>query len=205
MIIPYDVENFYPRPPRGGRHTTPSYIMGWDEISIHALREEGDTRLPERRVRLGDFYPRPPRGGRPDPADQAEQGLDFYPRPPRGGRPRTEYLPNAVHDFYPRPPRGGRPALGRHCPQAKPISIHALREEGDCCCICIAKSCCIFLSTPSARRATRLSGQRHICPEQISSHALREEGDHRPCSPPLPCTRISIHALREEGDDGHRL
>ena len=25
--------------------TTPSYIMGWDEISIHALREEGDLHL----------------------------------------------------------------------------------------------------------------------------------------------------------------
>ena len=34
------------------------------DISIHALREEGDGR---RRGRLGsyrDFYPRPPRGGR---------------------------------------------------------------------------------------------------------------------------------------------
>ena len=35
------------------------------EISIHALREEGDrynNRMPRR---AGDFYPRPPRGGRP--------------------------------------------------------------------------------------------------------------------------------------------
>ena len=37
----------------------------------------------------------------------------------------------AYKHFYPRPPRGGRPvwlaAADRHCP----ISIHALREEGD--------------------------------------------------------------------------
>ena len=34
--------NFYPRPPRGGRHVTPAVTdLGW-EISIHALREEGD-------------------------------------------------------------------------------------------------------------------------------------------------------------------
>ena len=59
-------KNFYPRPPRGGRQTyteymnlmneflsTPSarratkrvYLMGsYDNISIHALREEGDRR-----------------------------------------------------------------------------------------------------------------------------------------------------------------
>ena len=57
----------------------------------------------------------------------------------------------------------------------------------------------IFLSTPSARRATpaAITLAQFII---ISIHALREEGD----SPPLPdrsCRRISIHALREEGDD----
>ena len=34
--------DFYPRPPRGGRHDDNiPYRMTWD-ISIHALREEGD-------------------------------------------------------------------------------------------------------------------------------------------------------------------
>ena len=56
----------------------------------------------------------------------------------------------------------------------------------------------LFLSTPSARRATNAfkCGARR---STISIHALREEGD--------PDTRqataydiISIHALREEGD-----
>ena len=57
------------------------------------------------------------------------------------------------------------------------ISIHALREEGDCACICMANSCCIFLSTPSARRATgRPIMTATDC--MISIHALREEGDH---------------------------
>ena len=36
----------------------------------------------------------------------------------------------------------------------KGISIHALREEGDCWSIAINLSSGIFLSTPSARRAT---------------------------------------------------
>ena len=80
------MRNFYPRPPRGGRQpggkvgiifslflSTPSarratgadiYIWDLVNISIHALREEGD-RLSTRPPRtLSHFYPRPPRGGR---------------------------------------------------------------------------------------------------------------------------------------------
>ena len=34
--------NFYPRPPRGGRHVTRSSSSSSIGISIHALREEGD-------------------------------------------------------------------------------------------------------------------------------------------------------------------
>ena len=57
------------------------------------------------------------------------------------------------------------------------ISIHALREEGD-------RSACnhdcvflIFLSTPSARRATYNEYNRPVGYWIISIHALREEGD----------------------------
>ena len=81
------IANFYPRPPRGGRHFMQRRISRWQTflstpsarratsyaglsfcsngISIHALREEGDARStpPFRRPRY--FYPRPPRGGRP--------------------------------------------------------------------------------------------------------------------------------------------
>ena len=40
--------------------------LSWvGEISIHALREEGDDSLCEFLLRQADFYPRPPRGGRP--------------------------------------------------------------------------------------------------------------------------------------------
>ena len=56
----------------------------------------------------------------------------------------------------------------------------------------------LFLSTPSARRATKAARLTSRA-TRISIHALREEGD------PLirfyvPHDRISIHALREEGD-----
>ena len=58
----------------------------------------------------------------------------------------------------------------------------------------------VFLSTPSARRATRWF---FFCERfrNISIHALREEGDGAVSD---LCTgrSISIHALREEGDHG---
>ena len=78
-----------------------------------------------------------------------------------------------------------------------------------------------FLSTPSARRATKKLG-RAIVRQFISIHALREEGDRlvrfvqfigqlflstpsarraTPEQEPVPQPKpISIHALREEGD-----
>ena len=36
-----------------------------------------------------------------------------------------------LQDFYPRPPRGGRLSFSAAEPSGWPISIHALREEGD--------------------------------------------------------------------------
>ena len=170
------MRDFYPRPPRGGRHfatsgrrtrmlflSTPSARRatrppeGWSQqqpISIHALREEGDVSA----------------------AGCTRQRIYFYPRPPRGGRPAVRL--NIIG------------AVG--------ISIHALREEGDGGAIEMPYELLLFLSTPSARRATeppRLV-KRHLL---ISIHALREEGDARPQGLPRAAC-ISIHALREEGD-----
>ena len=113
----------------------------------------------------------------------------------------------------------------RHCPRPRlveVISIHALREEGDFWWADVPRICIEFLSTPSARRATRHK-LKAVRPSKISIHALREEGDpsvavtsHSPSwdfypRPPRggrqPRPRhtsarphISIHALREEGD-----
>ena len=56
----------------------------------------------------------------------------------------------------------------------------------------------VFLSTPSARRAT----YRYIDVSRyqgISIHALREEGDDMIVQQ-MGYVNISIHALREEGD-----
>ena len=56
----------------------------------------------------------------------------------------------------------------------------------------------IFLSTPSARRATQ-SSCAASARGQISIHALREEGDRKIMKTTMD-RGISIHALREEGD-----
>ena len=51
-----------------------------------------------------------------------------------------------------------------HCTHAAGISIHALREEGDICSLGYDQLAQIFLSTPSARRAT--ARQRRDCLRQ---------------------------------------
>ena len=57
----------------------------------------------------------------------------------------------------------------------------------------------VFLSTPSARRATLaiIDAYEDYC--SISIHALREEGDDE-AGEGAKGFGISIHALREEGD-----
>ena len=91
----YSPFDFYPRPPRGGRLnfrclvlaigqflSTPSarratkddgLYVPTPEISIHALREEGDTRAACIPTPTKNFYPRPPRGGR-----QQKQRQNLY-------------------------------------------------------------------------------------------------------------------------------
>ena len=57
----------------------------------------------------------------------------------------------------------------------------------------------LFLSTPSARRATS-APLLVMLPQKISIHALREEGDLWGMGQIQIAQAISIHALREEGD-----
>ena len=147
-------------------------------ISIHALREEGDRGHSSGCSLFCYFYPRPPRGGRqpeqhivptdvlflPTPsARRATAGCPqwthfkkhFYPRPPRGGRRGAHGARfGGSTYFYPRPPRGGRLSRTKHWRSSKMISIHALREEGDARFVYCRRLRVIFLSTPSARRAT---------------------------------------------------
>ena len=170
-------------------------------ISIHALREEGDPKpCVLREVLCKHFYPRPPRGGRR-----------------RGQAAQYQLRPISIHALR---EEGDHPTAvcdGR----SQTISIHALREEGDHRQLATGQPLHIFLSTPSARRATGGAPGARLCAAhfyprpprggrrraqastrrttRISIHALREEGD-RFNEHYREMRKISIHALREEGD-----
>ena len=169
------------------------------KISIHALREEGDRSLTRSFPLSGYFYPRPPRGGRPlrHLSRTSSQPISIHALREEGDA-EGQLLEKQITNFYPRPPRGGR-----RSPTVFGWGVF------------------LFLSTPSARRAT--SAVPVWTPiQQISIHALREEGDvlrtamFRPVAyfyprPPRggrpedngtsgDFELISIHALREEGD-----
>ena len=126
------VEDFYPRPPRGGRLGDREDPEKLHQISIHALREEGDCRRSPSGRCCGYFYPRPPRGGR-------RRGLvfstfgggDFYPRPPRGGRLPPWIQTDRAREFLSTPSARRATKRARHDRRLGIISIHALREEGD--------------------------------------------------------------------------
>ena len=83
------------------------------------------------------------------------------------------------------------------------ISIHALREEGDACTTTARRSTRLFLSTPSARRATAPCCKGA---DQSQNFYPRPPRGGRP-DLPVDChgsRNISIHALREEGDHAER-
>ena len=168
-------------------------------ISTCALREEGDPAIIKITASHSGFLSTPSaRRATVSFCWFPKTANYFYPRPPRGGRRRPSVSSLQTCDFYPRPPRGGR----RHG-------------------FCIKRGKNLFLSTPSARRATS-NGLLNVGGQAISIHALREEGDvqrpaerrrtgnfyprpprggrHTKTAPKKGATRISIHALREEGD-----
>ena len=81
--------------------------------------------------------------------------FDFYPRPPRGGRPcrTTTALVTCGISIHALREEGD--AVQAKNSGTYTISIHALREEGDYKSVPNLSQAWIFLSTPSARRATK--------------------------------------------------
>ena len=118
--------NFYPRPPRGGRRharrhpkveqqflSTPSArrataifvdVHQYEEISIHALREEGDGILSEKTTETEKFLSTPSaRRATASRRSQEAREHYFYPRPPRGGRHLAEQRGQAHFVFLSTP------------------------------------------------------------------------------------------------------
>ena len=194
------LHDFYPRPPRGGRLqssclvslalqflSTPSARRATKaepinaqriEISIHALREEGDKCWCVRASQMSISIHALREEGDAMHRDSVVRCFDFYPRPPRGGRllrfgQCSGVVVISIHalreegdfgvvshgilscDFYPRPPRGGRPYPS--FPQffsriflSTPSARRATLNGRHTPLLIM-----VFLSTPSARRATR--------------------------------------------------
>ena len=191
-------------------------------ISIHALREEGD-RLPTCETRkVRHFYPRPPRGGRPASVGFAVAVSRFLSTPSARRATKTTADHGRKHKFLSTP--SARRATGfNQVPRLDitRISIHALREEGDKLRSATLSSRSVFLSTPSARRATSCGRGKppnclHFYPRPprggrpfygvsvdyllgfLSTPSARRATDvHMDEDPRI---HISIHALREEGD-----
>ena len=79
------------------------------EISIHALREEGDRGSQTAKECQLYFYPRPPRGGRLAVLRaELERDVISIHALREEGDPATSASPCSSKNFYPRPPRGGR-------------------------------------------------------------------------------------------------
>ena len=82
------LRHFYPRPPRGGRPDVVIHQAYCCVISIHALREEGDSLRPSDRRGAPDISIHALREeGDIASGDRSTAHINFYPRPPRGGRP----------------------------------------------------------------------------------------------------------------------
>ena len=213
---------FYPRPPRGGRPietfpsatrvrflSTPSArratslladLVGVGEISIHALREEGDREqlqgphngalISIHALREEGDFPREgsfaatkrflstPSARRATPGRLhrlPELGISIHALREEGDSPSRRSSAARGH-FYPRPPRGGRPLRRFRTSFPVEISIHALREEGD------------------PRRSTHLLRRRYFYPRPPRGGRLARAIEK------YMGIAISIHALREEGD-----
>ena len=124
----------------------------------------------------------------------------FYPRPLRGGRRAKAAIEDADEIFLSTPSarratheldHGQRAqVISIHAlceegdvdradvPEGVVISIHALCEEGDGAGLLLSTCKQLFLSTPSARRATTKAVNVSPKNMRISIHALCEEGDY---------------------------
>ena len=148
-----------------------------DQISIHALCEEGDSLCQSWKHSECDFYPRPLRGGR-RPGHQDQQGSQLISIHAlcEEGDLSVIHIGDIQLQFLSTPSARRATYIKVVNERIQTISIHALCEEGDIFRFCVR----IFRNT-------------------ISIHALCEEGDllaiHIHC-----VITISIHALCEEGD-----
>ena len=213
--------NFYPRPPRGGRQGelyTPQSI----DLFLSTPSARRATARPGYPAQYAwHFYPRPPRGGRlARRADAlAYERISIHALREEGDgwatRNTPAMWPISIHalreegdvvvvggivdneNFYPRPPRGGRPAPGhKSADRFLFLSTPSARRATSRSPWAIRPA--RFLSTPSARRATCVSVTVGFGSTFLSTPSARRATAG--FSLMNKTGLISIHALREEGD-----
>ena len=167
-----------------------------------------------------NFYPRPLRGGRQELCTAQAERLKFLSTPSARRATQAIAEDDGEWEFLSTPSARRATAAPRESPRGAQISIHALCEEGDGCIGRLPhrhnhfyprplrggrrardlerNSDMIFLSTPSARRATWIAAIALTNFLFLSTPSARRAtpqrhgtGGHHP---------ISIHALCEEGD-----
>ena len=106
------------------------------KISIHALREEGDSKIWQFVAKSFRISIHALREEGDILMSMAKQDNYKFLSTPSARRATPSVLCglSRTSHFYPRPPRGGRPGGTTPQPRIVSISIHALREEGDLRC-----------------------------------------------------------------------
>ena len=174
-FVPTD--DFYPRPPRGGRRGMADTEIHWAIFlsTPSARRATWSFRFLCRF--FAHFYPRPPRGGRPHTYALKYYLFEFLSTP---SARRATTCPEAVaayeKEFLSTPSARRATDEGRPPVMTTEISIHALREEGDAGDPRLHRDHQHFYPRPP-RGGRRRRPRRHHERRQISIHALREEGD----------------------------
>ena len=115
-----------------GDHDGVVYKVALICISIHALREEGDVIRASSSITICEFLSTPSaRRATNRPRHHRRRGpISIHALREEGDVQRPAER-RRTGNFYPRPPRGGRRYLARPERHDLRISIHALREEGD--------------------------------------------------------------------------
>ena len=151
------------------------YNEWFRDISIHALREEGDGSAFNGDGRQDVFLSTPSARRATCHYTTLCFFLQVFLSTPSARRATSNLKQHNIHGlhFYPRPPRGGRPIRARARNVHTRISIHALREEGDCRSDCLCSVVLEFLSTPSARRATTTITHFHDSRQFLSTPSAR--------------------------------
>ena len=176
-------KDFYPRPPRGGRPGACLRVILHPDISIHALREEGDRAYGLIYNEWFRFLSTPSARRATGRIDYETHRRNIFLSTPSARRATLKNNPFVKESVFLSTPSarratqqpermGDRHQISIHAlreegdqkghteRRRQAISIHALREEGDIPESYTELDGSVFLSTPSARRATYAS-RRH--------------------------------------------